>query len=125
MLDAHVLVQTPDGTVELKQYLFQTLDDDNKLPNGHARYFTSPHGVFLVPIAHLVLGRVRDGAVERANALMRQAYDGQIAARPPVDVRRLADQRWLVVDGNSTCMNAIISGWPDIPCVDVGETKKA
>ena len=34
-------------------------------------------------------------------------------------VEAMSDGRFLVVDGNSTVLNAIASGWTDVPCVQV------
>lgn len=84
------------------------------LPYDIARYFVADDTAIRVPVAHLVLSRARIGGVPNAARLMRAAYEGRHPRRPPISLRSLGAGDFVVADGNSTAVNAIASGWPDI-----------
>jgi len=68
-----------------------------------------------LPVSALVFSRARAEGIANANILMIEAAAGHRARRAPIRVRELGDERWHVIDGNSTAINALFSGWPDIP----------
>ncbi|WP_299949817.1 ParB/Srx family N-terminal domain-containing protein [uncultured Ruegeria sp.] len=116
------------------QRIFPILQDSGKVGQTHVdieshtklttleedphSYFEFSNQVLLLPVSELVLSRLRIDGMVSANKLMKSAFMGQQKKREPVTVSKLDSSRWLVVDGNSTVANAILSGWVKIPCVD-------
>jgi hypothetical protein len=86
------------------------------LPYAPERYFHLPAGCVTMPLARLVMTRARAKGVANAGRLMLAAYEGRQERRAPVSVQPLPDGRFLVLDGNSTTLTALASGWTDIPC---------
>jgi hypothetical protein len=80
------------------------------------RYFLLEARTLTLPVSLLVASRARPDGIANANAKMREAYNGRRPRRRPITVRALANGRWLVIDGNSTFVNALHSGWRDLPC---------
>jgi hypothetical protein len=91
------------------------LESLKRLPYQHDQYFVVGAATTYLPVSILVFSRARPEGITNANILMREAAAGQCGRRAPIRVRELGDGRWHVVDGNSTAMNALFSGWPDIP----------
>jgi hypothetical protein len=87
-----------------------------RLPYGHDGYFVTGPNTFLVPVAALVFSRARPKGIANANSLMMRAAAGDHPPRAPITVRPFANTKWQVINGNSTAINALLSGWPDIPC---------
>jgi hypothetical protein len=85
------------------------------LPLQHHQYFVIGPTAKYVLVSRLVFSRARPEGIANANALMREAAAGRCSRRAPISVRELDDGRLCVTDGNSTAMNALLSGWPDIP----------
>lgn len=92
------------------------------LPVNHAAYFdlSKPHQI--IPLNELVASRARHKGVANANVFMRQAAAGEIPRRAPISTERIGERMVLVLDGNSTFINALCSGWSDIPCTMVDQT---
>lgn len=86
-----------------------------ELPYEPERYFTSDEQTEVVPISRLRPVRARPEGIANAGKYMRMAYDGEMAPRQPVSVRREADGTYTVLDGNSTFANVQAAGWPDVP----------
>lgn len=84
----------------------------SRLPEDPWRYFVKAPGAFLVPVAKLDTIRFRPG--NRAEKLMRGAYEGTEKKRELITVRKNGS-RYTVVDGNSTVAVARNSGWKNIP----------
>jgi len=89
-------------------------------PYDITRYFLETAGAVLLPLTRLVLKRARPDGVSSAARLMRAAYEGRHPRRAPIAARPYSGDDFLVEDGNSTVLNAIASGWPDILAVVVG-----
>lgn len=70
----------------------------------------------MIPLGLLVASRARPNGVISANGLMSQAASNLVAKRSPITVSPLDDETFLVEDGNSTFVNALVSGWATIPC---------
>ena len=89
------------------------------LPLDHAAYFdlSLPHQ--LVPLSALVASRARATGIVNANVYMRRASQGEMAPRVPISIQPIKAGKVVVLDGNSTFLNALFSGWPDIPCKTV------
>jgi hypothetical protein len=85
------------------------------LPEGSDSYFARTPTCQLVSVAELVASRVRPEGVVSANKLMALAARNMIEKRQPLKVRRFGS-KFLVVDGNSTFVNAKFSGWNWILC---------
>lgn len=113
-------ILTSDG--EVKYHLFDQnfLTSFKPLPPQHNRYFVVGPATRYLPVSSLVFSRARPEGIANANVLMREAAAGRLDRRVPVSVRRLDNERWHVMDGNSTAINALLSGWEDIPA-DVEE----
>lgn len=90
---------------------FEALKDEPTL------YFELPPHTFFVPVPLLVLSRLRVEGAKSANRLMRDAAQGHCSKRSPIEVIQLDRDRRLVVDGNSTVTNALLSGWRQVPCL--------
>jgi hypothetical protein len=86
-----------------------------KLPFAPHRFFLLPDDAVFVPAARLALSRCRPDGVLHANEFMMKAYRNEIAKRAPVSVRPLGRGRFEVLDGNSTTVNCLFSGWAAIP----------
>jgi ppGpp synthetase/RelA/SpoT-type nucleotidyltranferase len=84
-----------------------------RLPEGLDRYFIRTPNSREFDLHSLVATRARDKGVSNANELMILASEGKTAKREPIKVRPLGSQ-FVVVDGNSTFVNAVFSGWPVI-----------
>jgi hypothetical protein len=85
------------------------------LPVQHEKYFAVGPGTKYVPVADLIFSRARPEGIAHANVLMQEAAVGRVDRRNPISVRILENKRFQVVDGNSTAINALLSGWYDIP----------
>lgn len=105
-----------DGAVEVKLVDLCGLGANGSLPYDLNRYFSPVPGAFRVPVGKLVTIRCRPEGVANAANRMLAAYEGRHPLRPPVAVRSIGDGDFLVEDGNSTVLNAIASGWPDVLC---------
>lgn len=81
-------------------------------------YFDHVDGVVVLPLAKLMPTRARPKGVRNANVLMRQALSGNGSKRGPISVTWQGEiDRYIIVDGNSTFLNAAFSGWFSIPTV--------
>lgn len=86
------------------------------LPEQPRDYFTLDDVTFFLPVQSLVTTRAREKGILQANILMAEAAKGASPKRKPIEVEKAASGLWLVADGNSTVINAIASGWREIPC---------
>lgn len=121
MITRTYLRQTDDGVraLDLPEAL---VHDHVPLTYCHQLYFKDLDSAVSIRADQLVASRARPDGLVNANELMRRAAAGEIERRAPITVRPLADARFLVVDGNSTFLNGLASGWPDLPCKVVNET---
>jgi hypothetical protein len=104
-----------DGEVKYNRIDPLLLETLKPLPFQHDRYFVRGPATTFLPVSMLVFSRARPEGIANANVLMREAAAGLHSRRAPICVRELDDGRWHVIDGNSTALNALLSGWPDIP----------
>jgi hypothetical protein len=86
-----------------------------RLPDQPHAYFERTPNSQLIPIDLLVASHVRSDGVLNANKLMKLAGQNAVAKRQPLTVRRFGD-RYLVLDGNSTFVNAKYSDWTHVVC---------
>ncbi|WP_224393565.1 hypothetical protein [Ensifer adhaerens] len=86
------------------------------LPDDPALYFDLCGAHLLIPLDKLVNTRARDKGIVNANRHMQGGAKGNPKKRKPLTVRALDNALWLVVDGNSTLINARYSNWRAIPC---------
>ena len=116
------------GGVQLSKLNTGELGAAANLPYAPERYFELNVPSAPIRLENLVLSRVRPRGVANAANLMRASFEGKHPKRRPVSVRQLRHPLFLVVDGNSTVINARSSHWPDIPCQlidDAGASKGA
>lgn len=85
------------------------------LPDAPERYFLLAEAHKMIPVGDLVLSRARPKGIANAVALMARAYEAKAAKRGPIQVRAFSVDRFLVLDGNSTCIIATAAGWATIP----------
>lgn len=105
------------GNVEFVS-LNQWLDSDLQcLPDEPARYFEQHPWSLLVPVSKLINSRARPKGIRNANRYMREAFDGSRALRAPIMIGEFTEDLWVVKDGNSTVINAIIFNWLAVPCL--------
>lgn len=106
----------PDGAVveiKLDQDIAATLA---RLPDDPSLYFDLGEPHLLIPLEQLVNARARERGIVNANRHMLTAAKGNQEKRKPLTVQSLDNALWLVVDGNSTLLNARHSKWRAIPC---------
>jgi len=87
-----------------------------RLPEQTEAYFDVSGEHEMLAVGSLVNIRARPNGILNANNLMMAAYHDDGDRREPISVRLLGDGRWLVLDGNSTTINALFSGWSIVPC---------
>jgi hypothetical protein len=106
----------PDGAVveiKLDQDIAATLA---RLPDDPSLYFDLGEPHLLIPLEQLVNARARERGIVNANRHMLAAAQGNQEKRKPLTVQSLDNALRLVVDGNSTLLNARHSKWRAIPC---------
>ncbi len=86
-----------------------------RLPDDPSLYFDLGEPHVMIPLGQLVNARARDRGIINANRHMLAAAKGN-EKRKPLTVRPLENALWLVMDGNSTLLNARHSKWQTIPC---------
>ncbi len=86
-----------------------------RLPDDPSLYFDLGQLHVMIPLGQLVNARARDRGIINANRHMLAAAKGS-EKRKPLTVRPLENALWLVMDGNSTLLNARHSKWQTIPC---------
>ncbi|MCA2380115.1 hypothetical protein ATU3C_25600 [Agrobacterium genomosp. 3 str. RTP8] len=86
------------------------------LAYGHEAYFDLSNDFLLIDTARLAASRARSSGITNANLYMREAAVGTGLKREPIEVEEAPEGQLVVVDGNSTLINAIYSKWPDLPC---------
>jgi len=106
-----------DGEIRTGSIPRHIVSQLSALPYGHASYFDVRGEYKLLRMDRLVASRARPEGIVNANKFMAMAASGQIDKRAPISVRTVEGGLVAVVDGNSTFINAVFSGWPDIPCV--------
>lgn len=106
---------TPEGEVKYNRIDRTILEKLKLLPADHERYFMTGPTTQYLPVSKLVFSRARPEGIANANVLMEEAAVGNRSRRGPIRVRERGDGRWEVIDGNSTALNALFSGWSDIP----------
>lgn len=87
------------------------------LPDNPTDFFRLEGDVIFLELAALVNSRARPQGILNANGYMRQAANGDMEKRQPISVSPLSENLWQVVDGNSTVLNALLSGWSKVPCI--------
>lgn len=86
------------------------------LPEDPARYFNLDERTVLLPLDFMIRSRVRPIGVAHAEEFMQKLAVGEpISRRAPILVRRIAPNRYKVVDGNSTVTVALRNRWKKIP----------
>jgi hypothetical protein len=85
------------------------------LPYDHTSYFDLGGNYELLATDRLVASRARPEGIVNANKFMSMAASGHMGKRAPISVGTLEGALIAVIDGNSTFINALLSGWPDIP----------
>jgi hypothetical protein len=108
-------ILTVDGEVNYYQLDQNLANSLVPLPYQHDRYFVIGPATIFLPTAALIFTRVRPTGVLNANTLMLEAAAGKREARKPISVRAFGNGKWQIVDGNSTAVNGLTSGWSDIP----------
>lgn len=89
---------------------------DEILPYEPASYFHMPTGTIVVALSQLQPTRAREKGVRNAFLNMKEAREGLKEKRHPISITEMEAGRFAIRDGNSTFINALIAGWPDIPC---------
>ena len=110
------LTQRPDGAVGEVELTADFTAALAILPDDPSLYFDLSEEHLLIPLEHLVNARARERGIVNANRHMLAAANGGQERRKPLTVRALSDELWLVVDGNSTLLNARYSNWRAVPC---------
>ncbi|MCZ7940565.1 hypothetical protein [Agrobacterium salinitolerans] len=86
------------------------------LPEDHSKYFDLVDGYEVIPLDKLVSSRARAKGIRNANSFMAAAAAGTMPKRQPISISPLEGDLFKVDDGNSTLINARLSGWTSIPC---------
>ena len=98
------------GTLEMVTLQHDVLEGLVKLPEAPERYFLSTPNALLLPVSSLMLSHLRVAGIRSANNLMLGAYEGKNERRLPVTLKKI-ENNYLVIDGNSTVVNAIYCQW--------------
>ncbi|HEV7323301.1 MAG TPA: hypothetical protein VGO04_32255 [Ensifer sp.] len=106
----------PDGAVVESQLNREIAATLVRLPDDPSLYFDLSEPHLLIPLEQLVNARARERGIVNANRHMLAAAKGNQEKRKPLTVQSLGNELWLVVDGNSTLLNARHSRWRAIPC---------
>ncbi|MBW0368400.1 hypothetical protein [Ensifer adhaerens] len=106
----------PDGAVVEIEFNQEIAASLARLPDDPSLYFDLSQPHLLIPLQQLVNARARERGIVNANRHMVAAAKGNQEKRKPLTVQSLGNELWLVVDGNSTLLNARYSGWRAIPC---------
>lgn len=112
-------IRNAEGVIELLTLDASVLSQLGYLPEHPERYFDLSTAHESVAIERLVANRARSSGIISANSLMQQAAAGLLTKRAPISIENLNANLDLVVDGNSTFINAVLSGWSAIPCARV------
>lgn len=115
-MSARYLTLRSDGAVwetELSQEIAAALVT---LPDDPSLYFDLGEAHLFIPLDQLVNARMRERGIVNANRHMQTASKCNQGKRKPLTVRALGNGLWLVVDGNSTLINARHSNWRAVPC---------
>ncbi|MGO4622954.1 hypothetical protein AB4Z34_34040 [Ensifer sp. 2YAB10] len=110
------LTLRPDGAVSETVLNQEIAAELATLPEDPSLYFDLGETYVLIPLDRLVNARSREKGILTANRRMQVAARGNPEKRKPLTVRALDNVLWLVVDGNSTLINARHSNWRAIPC---------
>ena len=116
----HYRIQAENGTLGTATLDPGLLAGLTRLPHDPWAYFDNPPGTILLPVDRLINTRARPKGIRNANLFMSQAARGIKPRRAPVSVEERPDGLWLVRDGNSTTINALLSGWSHLPALPVG-----
>ncbi|WP_286964604.1 hypothetical protein [Methylobacterium sp.] len=111
-----VRIRNGDGTIGQLALDEAVLAELSSLPERHADYFDLSGAHVVVPVALIVASRARLSGIISANSLMQKAADGVQSVRKPITLAKLPNNEYLVLDGNSTFVNGVLSGWSSIPC---------
>lgn len=87
-----------------------------KLPFRPARYFDLSKSHENVPTKTLLIAQAVDERIIGALAWMTDAAANKVKRRQPISLRK-EGKRFVILDGSSTCLIALFSDWPTIPCV--------
>lgn len=85
------------------------------LAEDHPRYFSGLDRARIVPISQVRPSKRHTDSVATARQRMTEAAAGTRDPRPPLDVRRDADDSYVIVDGNATFEVARQEGWSTVP----------
>lgn len=101
----------------VKTTLEQTIMDQLSVLEDDPRfYFDLTQNHLMIAVKYLINTRARPNGIVNANKLMQLAKIGTGSKREPILVEAYDSSRWLVLDGNSTTINAVYSGWMHLPC---------
>ena len=112
----HYRILNESGEVTQEELPEEILKQLPLLPYNPASYFDIDLDGTNIALDLLISSRARPQGILNAGFLMKKAADGLQPKRKPISVSAREDGAYVVNDGNSTLMNARISGWPDIPC---------
>lgn len=108
-----------DGKIVKSSFPLEILDAVILLKDDYEKYFHLSEEFIILPVSDLVLSHLRIDGTINANFLMHNAYNKTGEKRSPVSIKQLNSKEWLVIDGNSTIANAIMSKWDCVPCVKI------
>jgi len=108
-------------SVELPAHIEERLA---ALPYRHDAYFLTSDATVCLNLGELVFSRAREKGILNASTLMMDAFSGKGAKRAPISVSATEGGGFVVIDGNSTALNALFSRWTDIPAIIISETDR-
>jgi hypothetical protein len=113
MLSIAVLLESGlVGEIEIHGDVTKAL---SRLPDRPDDYFEWTPNSQLIPVNQLIASHIRNDGVVNANKLLKSSAQNAGTKRQPITIRRFGD-RYLVLDGNSTLINAKFSDWAQVPC---------
>ena len=96
---------------------YPTVNPMTVLAQSHEAYFDLDERVILIDANKLAASRARPKGIANANRLMAQAARNLCPRRGPITVRLVGEDQYCIVDGNSTFLVGLFSGWKDFPCI--------
>jgi hypothetical protein len=82
----------------------------------YGKYFAYKLDAVLIPVAQILVSHIQDSGIINANTYMCLAYKGMIEKRDPITVLKHGDD-YVILDGNATYVNAVVSDWLEILCI--------
>ncbi|MEK9694775.1 MAG: hypothetical protein VW270_03365, partial [Candidatus Poseidoniales archaeon] len=97
------------------RFAFRKMKEMSFIENDVTKYFVKTDDSIDIPVSQLTPTRARPEGVFSSKVFMAAAARGEMAKRPPIEVRANEDGTYTLRDGNSTYAVAVAADWETIP----------